>query len=285
VAGCLAALDAQTFREREVLVVDSSPDDRTERIVRERFPEVGYCRSPRRLLPHAARNRGVELAHGELLVFTDPDVYARPDWLARLVAAHRANGEVVAGGLACFGRRWLDRGVHLCKFSKWLPAQARRRVDMSPTANMLVSRRDLIAARGFPGDLLLGDVVLSERLQANGRQLWLEPAAVVEHHHLHGLRSFLAERFHRGRLFGELRSGRLGARRARLLGYLLVTALPVRLPRILLLVGVHATRAGCLPTYLATFPVVLAGHAASLAGEAAAYAHRLLAPAAPQPSG
>lgn len=278
VAGCLAALARQSYRDTEVLIVDSSPDDATERIVRELFPWVRYSHSQGRLLPHAARNRGVELALGDLLVFSDPDVYAHPDWLARLVAAHGARGEVIAGSLGCFGGRWLDRGVHLCKFSKWLPAQAPRRIDMSPTANMLVSRHDLAAARGFPGEQLLGDVTLSDRLLANGKQLWLAPDAVVEHHHLHGWRSFLAERYQRGRLFGELRCRRLGGRRGALLVYLLVTALPIRLPRILALVALHAARARCLRGYLATFPVVLAGHAAALAGEAATYSRRLLSP-------
>lgn len=276
IAGCLEALAAQTFRPVEVVVVDSSPDDDTERIVCGRFPWVRYRRSEERLLPHAARNLGVQLARSDLLVFTDPDVYAHREWLARLVAAYQATGEVVVGAIACFGNRWLDRGIHLCKFSKWLPAARPRRVDMSPTANMLVSRRDLAAAGGFPGGELLGDVTLSRRLVACGKQLWFEPAAVVEHHHLDGVRSFLAERYERGRMFAELRCGWLAERRAELGGYLLATALPVRLARILGLVAVHSRRGGQMTSYLATFPIVLAGHTASLAGEADVYARRLL---------
>jgi GT2 family glycosyltransferase len=277
-AGCLEALCRQTFRDFETIVVDSSPGEAaevTDRIVREGFPAVRFERGERRLLPHAARNLGVERSRGGLLAFTDPDVYARPDWLERLVAAHRATGEPVAGALACHGGRWLDQGVHLCKFSKWLPGGAPREVDMSPTANMLLSRSQFEAAGGFPGEEFLGDVTLSRSLRNRGHRLGLEPRAVVEHHHLHTLGSFVEERFTRGRMYGHLRLDGLGGGRGTALAWLAVTVLPVRLARILALVGRHASRSGQTGRYLVTLPLVAAGHAASLAGEAAAYAGRL----------
>jgi GT2 family glycosyltransferase len=314
VARCLSALAGQAFHDFETVLVDSSPDGRTERIVAEGFPWVRYERHPHRLLPHAARNRGVELARGELLAFSDPDVYAHPAWLARLVAAQRATGGVVAGGIACFGARRLDRGIHLCKFGKWLPpresrepqetreprrawepwqaqeprqAPARRTVDMSPTANVIVTRRDFAAAGGFPGDLLLGDVILSRRLRALGLPLWFEPGAVVAHHHLHTFGSFLGERFRRGRLYGEMRAGWWQARPLATAGMLLATALPVRWPRVLAIAARQAARADGAGAWLAALPVAAAGHAASLAGEALAYgmalAGRWAGPPLPEP--
>lgn len=282
--GCLAALQSQTFSGFEVLVIDSGPDPASARLAAERFPWVRFERSARRLLPHAARNRGVALARGELLVFTDPDIYAPPDWLERLVAAHRATDGPVVGALDCHGERWLDRGIHLCKFSKWLPAPpgtwggARadaRPVDMSPTANMLVARRHFEAVGGMPGDDFQGDVVLSRRLLAAGHTLWFEPRAAVAHHHIQDLRGLLRERYRRGREFGALRCTWLGGRRSAIAFYLLASLLPIRLPRILWLVALHAARAGWTGRLLATLPVVAAGHAATLAGESAAYLGRL----------
>ncbi len=277
--GCLEALCGQTFRDFETIVVDSSPVEggpEGSSAWIARFPDVRFERSARRLLPHAARNRGVELARGEILVFTDPDVYARPDWLERLLAAHRQTGEPVVGALACHGSRWIDRGIHLCKFSKWLPGGAPREVDMGPTANLLLSRRQFEAAGGFPGHQFLGDVTLSRSLRGNGRRLGFEPRAIVEHHHLQSLGSFLEERYTRGRMYGGLRLGWSGGGRAAALGWLAVTAPPLRLARILALVGRHAARAGQAGRYLAALPVVAAGHAASLAGEASAYVRELV---------
>src|SRR5919108_4634016 len=81
IADTLLALRDQAFRDFETIVVDSSPAEATETLLRSEFPEVTYERSQRRLIPHEARNRGVELARGELLVFTDPDCVPRPDWI------------------------------------------------------------------------------------------------------------------------------------------------------------------------------------------------------------
>jgi glycosyltransferase involved in cell wall biosynthesis len=275
IGGCLEALARQTFPCFEVVVVDSGPDGATQRMM-ERFPWVCYERSARRLYPHAARNRGVELALGELLIFTDPDIYARPDWIERLVAAHRATGEVIVGALACYGGRWLDQGIHLCKFSKWLPGGPPREVDMSPTASMLLPRSEFDAAGGLPGDDFLGDVTLSRTLNGRGRLLRFAPDAVVEHHHVQSFRDFVSERYTRGKMHGALRLGWLESRKAAALFYLAVTVLPVRLPRILALVGLHARRAGQTGPYFKALPLVFAGHAASLAGEAVAYLRRLV---------
>ncbi|HEX3531071.1 MAG TPA: glycosyltransferase [Thermoanaerobaculia bacterium] len=272
IAGCLEALARQTCQDFETIVVDSSPEKTTEDLVTARFPWVRFHHSPHRLLPHAARNLGVSLAESPLLLFTDPDVYPHPGWVERMVAAHQETGNVIVGAIACHGRRWRDQGIHLCKFSKWLPGGHSRRVDMGPTANLLLSRADFAAAGGLPGDEMLGDVSLSWRLWDTGRELRFEPGAIVEHHHLHTVRSFLVERYTRGMLYGRLRVERVGRKRSAALIYLLASVLPVRLPRILVLVAGQSARAGQTGRFLSTLPLIVLGHSASLAGEAVAWA-------------
>jgi glycosyltransferase involved in cell wall biosynthesis len=268
----LQRIDAQSWRDFEVIVVDSGPDEKTAAIVR-RFPHVRFVRSETRLLPHAARNLGVSIARGALFVFTDPDVYADRDWLARLVAAHDAHGAVVVGAIDCYGSRLVDRAMHLCKFSKWLPYGERREVDMSPTANMLVRRDEFERAGGLPGEQFLGDVSLSRALQARGIPLMFEPSAVVQHHHEDTLLSFLRSRYTRGILYGRMRSEWLGSR-LRVLLYLGVTLVPVRLARICALMASHAAR-GPWSRWILPFPLAVLGHIASLAGEAVAYTNSL----------
>lgn len=282
-AGFLDALSRQTFRDFEVVLVDSSPGEESARIVSARDEPLVYLRSRERLLPQAARGLGVTRARGRLLVFTDPDVYAEPDWLERLVAARRETGHVVVGALACHGTRWLDRGIHLTKFSKWLPGTAPHPVDMGPTANLLVPRELFERVGGFRGDMLMGDDTLSRDLVASGATLWLETRAVVAHHHLETAAGFLRERFRRGRLFGALRMEHLGGGRGVALLFLAATALPVRLASNLGHAAWHAARTANGASYVATFPVVFAGFSAWLFGEAVAYA-RALSPSAPRGS-
>ncbi len=270
---CLQTIEQQSWRDFETIVVDSSPDDETGRVVRRSFPAVQLLRSDTRLKPQAARSRGIPSARGDLLVFIDSDMYAHPDWLRRLVNAHDHHGGVAVGAIACFGSRLIDTAAHICKFAKWLPWGERRQIEMSPAANMLVSRIEFERVGGFTRGEFLGDVVLSRALRANNVALMFEPDAVAEHHHGHTLRSFLEERFHRGSLFGELRSQWLGGR-ASVLFYLLVTVVPVRLFRIAFIVAKEARR-GLSRRWILPYPVAMLGHAAWLAGESVGYARAL----------
>jgi GT2 family glycosyltransferase len=276
---CLAALSRQTRRDFETILVDSSPGGECEKVVAEvgaAVPGLRFTRAPHRLLPQEAREMGVGMARAPLLLFTDPDCYAEPDWLEHLLAAHHATGGPVAGALACHGRRWLDLGVHLCKFSKWLPGGERRAVDMGPTAALLIPRRLFECAGGFGGRGMLGDTVLSWTLRRDGETIWFEPRAVADHHHLQTWSSFVAERYQRGKLFARLRLDWLRAGRPTALGYLLASVLPVRLVTNLAHALRHAARAGMFRDLASRIPVVAVGYGASLAGEAVAYAGRLL---------
>ena len=274
--GFLDALARQTFRDFETILVDSGPTEACAQIVARRVEPLVYVRPAGRLFPQAARNAGIERSSGRLLVFTDPDVYAAPDWLERLVAAHGETGDVVVGALACHGTKWLDRGIHLCKFSKWLPGGVRRPVDMSPTANMLLPRKLFEETGRFHGDMLMGDATLSRDLLAAGRTLLFEPRAVVDHHHLETGRSFVRERWFRGIRYGQLRGGWMRGRKPLLLALLLGSLLPLRIVSNVAHCARHAARAGELGTFLSTLPVVVLGFSASILGEAKGYAEALL---------
>jgi len=280
IAGCLTSLAGQSFRDFETIVADSSPDGRTEAIVLRRFREVQYWRSPVRLLAHGALNHGVGMAAGRLLAFTDPDAYPRPDWLERLVQAHRETGRVVVGAVACYGRRWVDRGAHLCKFDGWLPGGSRREIDLAPTVNALIDRALFEAEGRFLDDNVHADTAFSWRLRSHGHRLLFEPAAVVEHHHLHTWPSLLKERFERGRDFARLRMAWLSPSLVRLSGWAAASLLPIRLASQMRRVGVRAWRFDRFRDYLECFPVVASGRGAWLAGELVEYVLALEAAAA-----
>ncbi len=273
-AACLRALAAQTERDVEVILVDSSPDAASAAVLDALDLgdlAVRYQRSERRMLPQEARNAGVELARGELLVFTDPDAYAAPDWLERLLAAHRETGAPIAGAIACYGADRRDRALHLLKFSRWLPIGERRPIDMGPTVNLLCPRALFLAAGGFQGDMMMGDATFGWQLRRLGRGVVFEPRAVVEHDHLGIVWHLVAERFARGARFGLLRARWEGWSAARALLYAASSVLPIRLVSNLAHVLRHAGRSGELETFLRSLPLLALGFAASLAGEASGY--------------
>lgn len=72
----------------ELLVVDNASTDATRQVA-ERFGErlpLRLVDEPRQGLSHA-RNRAVEAARGDVLLFTDDDVRLEPDWLAAFALA------------------------------------------------------------------------------------------------------------------------------------------------------------------------------------------------------
>ena len=95
---CLARVRAQEGAEREVIVVDSSSDDASERVV-ARHPGVTYVRlrSERNNMPRA-RNVGLARAHGDILAFIDDDSMVRDGWLAALAEVYRDSTVGAAGG-------------------------------------------------------------------------------------------------------------------------------------------------------------------------------------------
>ena len=271
----LEALRRQTFRDFEVIIIDSSPDTDCEQIVMEKFPEFLYVHHPDRLSVDAARNLGLEKSPGTLVGSTDPDAYSSEHWLTELVAAHDRRGGLVIGSVACFGDRWLDRGAHLSKFDKWLAGGPARTLTEGPTVNMLVSSQLINRAGGFMGRNQ-GDTDLCWRAREQGSELWFAPEAVVEHHHLHSWRSLLRERYGRGKKFGNLWLSWHPVSNVRLGWRHVITLLPVRLTSQLLRVGKNAAQAGMLREYVLVFPLVATGLYARLLGEASVFSGRIL---------
>jgi glycosyltransferase involved in cell wall biosynthesis len=100
VAAALASVEAQTFRDFEIVVVnDGSPDD-TEAVLRPWIDRgaIRYVAQENRGQA-AARNRGIELARGEFVALLDDDDLWLPDKLAWQVEYLRGNRDcgLVAG--------------------------------------------------------------------------------------------------------------------------------------------------------------------------------------------
>ena len=92
---CLESLRAQrTTRPLEIVVVDNRPGHGPARQVARDFAHVVVVEEKRPGLSYA-RNAGFLAAHGDILVATDDDVVAPPDWIERLIAPF-ARPEVAA---------------------------------------------------------------------------------------------------------------------------------------------------------------------------------------------
>lgn len=101
---CLRALEEQTYPKEayEVIVVDNGSDESIEPIVAEFSQARASYESLRR--PYAARNKGLVIARGEIIAFTDSDCIPAPNWIERGVAKLQSvpNCGIVGGKIEIF---------------------------------------------------------------------------------------------------------------------------------------------------------------------------------------
>ncbi len=101
-AECLAAIQSQTFRGFEVLLIDNASSDRSAQSAAKTDPTLRLIENSENLGFAAAVNQGARLAAGRWLALLNPDAFADADWLSRLLAASEANPQV-----HCFTSRQL----------------------------------------------------------------------------------------------------------------------------------------------------------------------------------
>ena len=125
-------------------------------------------------IPHQ-RNAGVRAAKGDIIVFTDAGCRPHPQWLARLLAPLRAEGETVCAGIAVGpeGRDGLYDQSTL---------RAATYLDECPTINLAFQREVFDTVGGFDEAFEYGsDVDFSWRVIEAGYRIRSVPDAVISH--------------------------------------------------------------------------------------------------------
>jgi glycosyltransferase involved in cell wall biosynthesis len=183
---CLDGINRQDLRacRYEVIVVDNNSTDASMSIAR-RHPAVRLLTEPRQSA-YAARNRGLSVAKGQWIVFTDPDCVPRQDWLRRLterMADSRA--QVVMGRDRPAGRstavRLLGEYDH-CK-ETFVMGSSEAAIYYGHTNNLIARREAFDEVGSFDEGARGSDVIFVQKvLQRHGTQaVQYQPDAVVDH--------------------------------------------------------------------------------------------------------
>jgi glucosyl-dolichyl phosphate glucuronosyltransferase len=197
---CVRSIAAQRCDavELEIVVVDNASSDGTAAEVRRLAEELPMVRPAFEgsVGLSRARNRGIAVARGEVLLFVDDDARADPGWLDAVVAAYRDDEVSAVGGrvrLEYVGPRprWVTSTVEE-RYSAFDKGREPRRLTGSQLpygANMSVRRDVILELGGFSTDLgRVGPSLMSNeeqelfrRLVARGHAIAYEPRAVVGH--------------------------------------------------------------------------------------------------------
>jgi GT2 family glycosyltransferase len=214
---CLHSLLRLRYPDFEIVVVDNDPEtDRTHQAVLRvpaRIGRLRYVRAERRGLA-AAHNRGLEVARGEVIAFTDDDVIVDRHWLAELVAPFVVEqGVAGAAGLIVPAELETQAQVLLETHGRYDKGYEPRLFDLDghhpgdvlfpfnagslgSGANMAFDAEFLRRVGGFDpalgaGTLARGgdDLAALFRVVASGRTLAYRPGAIIWHHHHRDLTS------------------------------------------------------------------------------------------------
>ena len=181
----LSSIFAGTRRPDEVLVVDQSAGDETaEAAAAWAAREPGLCvlRTPTRGLSRA-RNVGLAHCRGALIVFTDDDVVAAPDWLAEIVgefAAYPRLALLFGNVLPPDEHDWRTEFVPHCEAPtrrpvRWFESQAFAGMG----ANMALRRTTWATVGGFDTALGAGTGAAGEDFEFALRCLCHDPPLAV----------------------------------------------------------------------------------------------------------
>ncbi|MEM9816514.1 MAG: glycosyltransferase [Cyanobacteria bacterium P01_D01_bin.6] len=196
---CLVALDSQTYPQSryEVIVIDNGSDQiqaieslvanhRTTRLVHESTPGS-----------YAARNRGIAVATGEILAFTDADCIPNDDWLMTGVTTLTSisNCGLVAGRIKMLLQNpTRPTAVELYESIRALPQnEFVNQAHFGATANIFTYRQVFHTVGLFDSSLKSsGDLEWGQRVYAAGYQQVYAEACLVQHPTHTTLQSFCA---------------------------------------------------------------------------------------------
>lgn len=186
-AKCLAALAELEGGPYRVIVVDDGSPEALEPVCAAAGDRVS-CLRQENAGPGVARNRGVEAAETELVLFTDDDCHPRPDWARRMIAAQGGAAWRLVGGAvenALARNLFSATSQSILSYAYEAFGGFEGPFAFFTTNNICCRREDFLALGGFDTAFAFAseDRDFSRRWQDAGGALVHVPEAVVEHHH------------------------------------------------------------------------------------------------------
>lgn len=182
---CLAAVGRSTLTSYELIVVDDGSTDDSKQVALEHGARVLSLQGNRHG-PGYARNRGVEVATGPLVLFLDADVCPHADTLEKVVQYFDTHPSVDAL-IGSYDDRPTDQGFlsqYKNLFHHYIHQSGRRVASTFWGGCGAIRKRVFLEFRGFDetyGRPSIEDIELGFRLRAGGKIIHLTKEIQVTH--------------------------------------------------------------------------------------------------------
>ncbi len=189
---CLESLKEINYPNYEVVLVDDGSTDNTQEIA-ARHPWVKNIRQENKGLSFA-RNVGAQASSGEVVVYTDSDCMADPDWLYYLIGTLLSGDYAGVGGpnISPPAENWVQACVAAAPGGPSHVLLTDVVAEHIPGCNMAFHRWAFDQVGGFDPEYRKAgdDVDFCWRLQQSGGVIAFSPAAIVWHYRRFTLKAF-----------------------------------------------------------------------------------------------
>lgn len=199
-AECLSALQKQTIprSDYEIIIVDDGSTDNTVSIA-DSF-DVNVIQQAH-AGPALARNLGVSHAKGELILFTDSDCIASPDFIEQMTKPFSDPNVVGVKGAYRSRQREVWARFAQIEFEERYSKLARSSsIDFVDSHAAAFRKQVFLEVGGFDPHFPVAnneDVDLSYKIARIGYKMVFNPEAIIFHYHPAGMKKYLLTKFFR----------------------------------------------------------------------------------------
>lgn len=88
---CVDSVFKSNYRNFEVILIDNNSSDNSSNKCKEKFPNIRLIQNKKNFAM-AARNKGIDAAQGNFMVFLDADTVVTPNWFDVLLDSYKKHG-------------------------------------------------------------------------------------------------------------------------------------------------------------------------------------------------
>lgn len=200
----LRALEGQTVKPDQLLVIDDHSTDNTKDILTNFQSSTTLNFSLHDIRGKGlfdGRNHALSLAENEIIAFTDADCVPRPDWVEQIIKVFREHPDVVGGTGSHPG---LEEKNFVSKLHKWwfivegVKDAGYTQGVIGANCYFKKSALDVVGGWIHLEVANAEDVYIAHKLTERGMRLWHDPKVQVAHHYATEWSDFLRKTYRSG---------------------------------------------------------------------------------------